>query len=257
MATLKEIQLRLRSIQNIAKITKSMKMIASTKMTKAQKAMDTARTYGQSAKAAYDQTATTSTFEKPIAVAVSSDRGLCGAIHSSVSKGVKKYVKEVPAASIVVLGQKAKPQIAREAKDNIALSFEQVAKNGPTWYEASMIADNVLSEGPKYDAAKIFYNRFKSVIAFETSTLPVYSAEAFLAAPKLSAYEIDDTEVIKNFTEFTFANVLYWAIAEGHASEMAAKRTAMENATKNAGEMIQKLTMTYNRSRQAAITNEL
>ena len=94
------------------------------------------------------------------------------------------------------------------------------------------------------------------MIAFETTSIPAYTLAAIKASPKLSAYEVED-DVLANFAEFAFANSLYAAITEGTASEMAAKRTAMENATKNAGEMITKLTLTYNRSRQAAITNEL
>ncbi|KAJ3052408.1 atp3 gamma subunit of the F1 sector of mitochondrial F1F0 ATP synthase, partial [Rhizoclosmatium hyalinum] len=121
---------------------------------------------------------------------------------------------------------------------------------------ASIVSDQIIANGITVDAGKIFYNSFKSVIAYEAVGLPIHSAETIAASPKLSAYEVDD-HILKSFEEFTLANSLYWAIAEGYASEMAAKRTAMENATKNAGEMITKLTLTYNRSRQAAITNEL
>jgi F-type H+-transporting ATPase subunit gamma len=96
--------------------------------------------------------------------------------------------------------------------------------------------------------------------------MPIYSFESIKASriftsnftkiAKLSAYEVEDA-VLKNYQEFAIANHLYWAIAEGYASEVSARRTAMENATKNAGEMIQKLTLVYNRSRQASITNDL
>ncbi|KAI9360477.1 ATPase, F1 complex, gamma subunit domain-containing protein [Zopfochytrium polystomum] len=252
-ATLKEIQLRLKSISNIEKITKSMKMIASTKVTKAQRAMESARVYGASAAAIYKHAETTDPEEAkpPVVVAVSSDRGLCGGIHSSISKGVKRYVATNKQASIAVLGMKARNQIQREYRSNIAISFDQVTKNMPTWLEAATIADELLKTSAELDTTgyKIFYNKFKSVIAFETTIMPVYNFEAISNSPKINAYEVDN-EVLKNLEEFTFANNLYWAISEGFASEMAMR-------LKNAGEMIQKLTLTYNRGRQASITNEL
>ncbi|KAJ3219539.1 atp3 gamma subunit of the F1 sector of mitochondrial F1F0 ATP synthase [Dinochytrium kinnereticum] len=245
------------SISNIAKITKSMKMIASTKVNKAQRNMETARVFGTAGTALFKHTETPdATVAKPLVVAVSSDRGLCGGIHSAISKGVKRYVATVPETAIAILGQKARTQIQREYRTNIAITFDQVAKNVPTWTEAAIIGDNILASGIEADGATIFYNQFKSVIAYETSTISVPSTQSIAASPKIAAYEVDD-HILKNFQEFAFANSLFWAISEGYASEMAAKRTAMENATKNAGEMITKLTLTYNRSRQAAITNEL
>ncbi|KAI8617728.1 ATPase, F1 complex, gamma subunit domain-containing protein [Chytriomyces sp. MP71] len=254
------VQMRLKSISNIAKITKSMKMIASTKVTKAQRTMESARAYGQTANSLlkHIEVAEKET-TKPLVIAVSSDRGLCGGIHSSISKAVKRYMAaNHQEGEIAVLGQKARNQIQREYRKNIVIHFDQVTKVAPSWLEASMIADQILTQGLHLEAGQIIYNQFKSVISYEATPLAIHSAETIAAAPKLSAYEIEDeADILKNFEEFTLANSLYWAIAEGYASEMAAKRTAMENATKNAGEMITKLTLTYNRSRQAAITNEL
>ncbi|KAJ3186404.1 atp3 gamma subunit of the F1 sector of mitochondrial F1F0 ATP synthase [Irineochytrium annulatum] len=256
-ATLKEIQLRLKSISNIAKITKSMKMIASTKVARAQRNMETARVYGVAGNALYKHAQTAAEEPtKPLVIAVSSDRGLCGGIHSTIAKGVKRYLNNNASSLVVCLGQKARNQITREYRGNLTMHFDQVAKNVPTWYEASVIAGHVLAANLDTDGGKLFYNRFKSVIAYELETINVYTPEAIAASPNIFAYEVDD-HILKSFQEFSFANNLFWAISEGYASEMAAKRTAMENATKNAGEMITKLTLTYNRSRQAAITNEL
>jgi F-type H+-transporting ATPase subunit gamma len=192
--------------------------------------------------------------QTPLDIAISSDRGLCGGIHSSVSKAVKKHVREHPSAKVVVIGQKAKPQIMREARKNIEITFDQVAKAQPNWSEAARITDQILMAKMPITSVNIFFNRFKSVIAFETTIQPV--ALRAQLTDKLNAYEVSP-DVLTNYLEFAFANALYACIAEGNASEQAAKRTAMENATKNAGEMIQKLTLTYNRSRQATITNEL
>ncbi|TPX41834.1 hypothetical protein SeMB42_g04720 [Synchytrium endobioticum] len=257
MATLKEVSMRLKSVQNIGKITKSMKMIASTKVTRAQRNMDTARAYGQASTAVYKYIGLDAPDAgKVLAVAVSSDRGLCGGIHSSVSKAVKRYTRDHPDTAIVVLGDKARAQILREAREQMVLSFSAVGKAFPTWTESCMIADEILKGAFDADVTQVFYNKWKSVIAFDASTVSVFKADAIEAAPKVSQYEIGDS-VLQNFSEFNFANTLYWTISEGYAAEMAAKRTAMENATKNADEMSAKLRLTYNRGRQASITNEL
>jgi F-type H+-transporting ATPase subunit gamma len=116
--------------------------------------------------------------------------------------------------------------------------------------------DTIKASGIEFDNADIIYNKFISVVSYEADVIPAFSEASFKASPNFSVYEIED-DVLANLQEFSFANGLYWAMAEGHAAEMCAKRAAMENATKNAGEMIGKLTMTYNRGRQAVITNEL
>jgi len=257
MATLKEISLRLKSISNIAKITKSMKMIASTKVARAQRIMDAARAYGKSSNDVWKHTETVvPSSPKTLLIACSSDRGLCGGIHSSISKATKRIIAVEPTAQIAVIGMKSKAQLQRDNRSKIQISFEAVSKNLPTYTEAALVADQIMKSGVEFTDGKLVYNQFKSVIAYEASTLPFYSYNTIETSPKLSFYEYE-TPVLQNFQEFTFANNLYWAIAEGNASELCAKRAAMENATKNAGEMIQKLTLIYNRSRQASITNDL
>jgi F-type H+-transporting ATPase subunit gamma len=193
---------------------------------------------------------------KTLLVASSSDRGLCGGIHSSVSKATRKIVAETPSADLVILGDKPKAQLSRVARKNIAISFNQIGKDLPSFEEASSIVDIIKSSELEFDSANIVYNKFNSVVSYEADVIPVYSEATFKASPNFAVYEIED-DVLANLQEFSFANGLYWAMVEGHAAEMCAKRAAMENATKNAGEMISKLTMTFNRGRQAVITNEL
>ncbi|KXN74576.1 ATP synthase F1 gamma [Conidiobolus coronatus NRRL 28638] len=258
MATLREIQTRLKSISNIEKITKSMKMISSTKLAKAQRAMEYARTYGQTSQAALEHLEPKVEGEvSKAAVTVSGDRGLCGGIHSSVSKATKAYLKENTEARVFVLGDKAKAQLSRGFRQYIDVSFNQIGKSVPTWAESADIAETILSSETKFDQYDIVYNKFVSVIAYEASKVKAYSLDAIKASAGFSAYEVEDDEVLANYQQFLFANSIHWALTEGYASEQSAKRTAMENATKNAGDMIQKLTLTYNRGRQAVITNEL
>ncbi|KAG0344016.1 atp3 gamma subunit of the F1 sector of mitochondrial F1F0 ATP synthase [Podila humilis] len=258
MATLREIQLRLNAIKNIGKITKSMKMIASTKVAKAQRAMETARVYGASSASIYQNAKTTSLEdEEKIYVVASSDRGLCGGIHSSVAKATRRFMAaDGTTSEIVVLGDKAKNQMSRTNRADIQLSFNQIGKAIPTFAEAAAAADTILTSGVKFNTATIVYNKFMSAIAYEATPVTNYSTDALKASEGFAAYEMDD-EVLQNYNDFLLANNIYWGLVEGHASEMSAKRTAMENATKNAGEMVDRLTMTYNRSRQAAITSEL
>ncbi|KAJ9072445.1 atp3 gamma subunit of the F1 sector of mitochondrial F1F0 ATP synthase [Entomophthora muscae] len=235
-----------------------MKMIASTKMTKAQRAMNNARIYGQSSQAFIKHAEPKTEGEaSTIVVTVSGDRGLCGGIHSSVSKASKRYLAENPEAPIYILGDKAKIQISRSNRQNLRLSFNQIGKAVPTYAEASAIADKILSDDVKFDKIEIIYNKFLSVIAYEATRIQSYSVDAIKASAGFSAFELEEDEVLQNFQEFLFSNAVYWTLVEGYAAEMAAKRTSMENATKNAGDMIQKLTLSYNRGRQAVITNEL
>ncbi|KAI9231045.1 MAG: ATP synthase F1, gamma subunit [Podila humilis] len=258
MGTLREIQLRLNSIKNIGKITKSMKMIASTKVAKAQRAMESARAYGASSSSIYKNANTTPLEnEDQVYIVSSSDRGLCGGIHSSVAKATRKLmIADGFSSQVIVLGDKAKNQMSRSNRGDIQLSFNQIGKAIPTFAEASAATDTILNSGVKFSTATIIYNEFKSAIAYEATPIRNYSSDALKASEGFAAYELDD-DILQNYNDFLLANNIYWGLVEGHASEMSAKRTAMENATKNAGEMVDRLTMTYNRTRQAAITSEL
>jgi F-type H+-transporting ATPase subunit gamma len=236
-----------------------MKMIASTKLTRAQKQMHTAKSFGKASNATLKmlEPKVPEDSKKKLLIACSSDRGLCGAIHSTVSKPVKRAVAADPANSlVVVIGDKPKTQIQRTARENIVLSVGSIGKQTPTYAEVAAITDLIFGLKLEFGEAQLFYNEFKSVIAYELGVMKVYPDTVLSASEKLTQYEIED-DVLKNYAEFTFANALYSALAEGHASEIAARRTAMENATKNAGEVIEDLTMKFNRGRQAAITNEL
>ncbi|KAJ1679396.1 atp3 gamma subunit of the F1 sector of mitochondrial F1F0 ATP synthase [Spiromyces aspiralis] len=253
------IQARLKSVTNISKITASMKMIASTKTTRAQRAMETARIYGLSSNEFLKQTGVAEP-EAPreLLIAASSDKGLCGGIHSSISRFCRKYINEHPETSLVVIGDKVKAQLQRTFSDKIRTNFNQIGSRIPTFEESSAIASTILKDTSlEFDTAKIVYNKFISVIAYEAVTITAPgSAEQIANSPNFNSYEVD-AEILENLNEFIFGNQIHWALVEGHASEMAAKRTAMENATKNSEEMIQKLTLSYNRGRQAVITNEL
>lgn len=199
-------------------------------------------------------------------IVCSSDRGLCGAIHSSLSKLARRTIKAGDAAAAdgkksvaVVLGDKAKPQVARDCRDAILMSVNQVGRNVPTLSDALQITDALLKASEGKDGEHQFsvvFNRFKSVIAYENTLRTLPTADQLKSAPGRPAYTIKD-ETVGSFLQWTLANAIFHGLVEGYASEMAARRMAMENATKNSEAIVLSLTMKYNRTRQAVITNEL
>jgi F-type H+-transporting ATPase subunit gamma len=256
-ATLREIEGRLKSIKNIEKITNTMKIVASTRLTRAQKAMDESRVYGKTSNTVFENAQTKPLEDKKTLIVVaSSDKGLCGGIHSGLAKATRRILGENPNAEIVVLGEKAKAQLARTNPEHIVLSFANVCKDIPTFADAQAIADQIALLPGEYASVKVLYNSFVNAQSYEPQTIEAYSEEAITQSPNLSAFEVND-EVLANLREYSLANNLFWAMAEGHACEISARRNAMENASKNAGEMINKFQILYNRQRQAAITGEL
>ncbi|OBZ76294.1 ATP synthase subunit gamma, mitochondrial [Grifola frondosa] len=261
MATLREIELRLKSVRNIEKITKSMKMIASTKLAKAQRAMLAGKEYGVANSEVSQHAPAENVGKHKLFIVISSDKGLCGGIHSSVSKATRRAFvdKESPVdedSPIMVIGDKSKAQLSRALPHNLQLSFNQIGRDIPTFADAAGVADLVLRSGVKYDSIVIVYNKFVSAISYEPATVEIETADLLKESPGFRAYEMED-DVTKDLFEFSFANAIYAALVEGHACEQSARRNAMDNASKNASDMINRLQMQYNRGRQAAITNEL
>ncbi|KAE8148014.1 gamma subunit of F0F1-type ATP synthase [Aspergillus avenaceus] len=256
-ATLREIEGRLKSIKNIEKITNTMKVIASTRLTRAQKAMDDSRNYGQTSNTVFEKAETKPLDDKKtLLVVASSDKGLCGGIHSGLSKATRRVLQQYPNSDIVVLGEKAKAQLSRTNANDLVLSFANVCKDIPTFADAQAVADQIALLPTDYASVKIVYNKWLNAQSYEPATVEAYSEEAITKSENISAFEIDD-QALTNLREYALANSLFWAMAEGHACEISARRNAMENASKNAGEMINKFQILYNRQRQAAITGEL
>ncbi|KAI1920232.1 atp3 gamma subunit of the F1 sector of mitochondrial F1F0 ATP synthase [Ophidiomyces ophidiicola] len=256
-ATLREIEGRLKSIKNIEKITNTMKIVASTRLNKAQRAMSVSRAYGETSETVFEN-AETKPLEnkKTLFVVASSDKGLCGGIHSGLSKATRRMIAAQPEADIVVLGEKSKAQLSRTNDKSIVMSFSGVGKDIPTFADAQAIADQISLLPVDYSSIKIIYNKFLNAQSYEPVTVEAFSEEAIIQSPNVVAFEVDDG-VLANLREYALANSLYWALAEGHACEISARRNAMDNASKNAGDMISRFQILYNRQRQAAITGEL
>lgn len=259
-ATLREIEGRLKSIKNIEKITKTMKIVASTKLTKAQRAMEESRSYGKANNKVFEEAETKpieAENKKTLLVVCSSDKGLCGGIHSGLTRFTRRLMAESPGNyDLALLGEKSKAQLSRSNANDVILSFAGVGKDVPTFADAQAIADQITLRSGDYAGVKILYNKFLNAQSYEPTIIEAYDEEAIRQSPKFSAFEIDD-QVLVNLREFALANSIYWALAEGHACEISARRNAMDNASKNAGEMIDKFRILYNRTRQAVITGEL
>ncbi|KAJ7100902.1 ATP synthase F1 gamma [Mycena belliarum] len=275
MATLREIEMRLKSVKNIEKITKSMKIVASTKLAKATRAMQAGRSYGLANSEVFAHTAPDADADtadhKRLFLVISSDKGLCGGIHSSVSKATRRAlnsledsplmagpspVKVDPASTVMIVGDKSKAQLLRVVRGNLRLTFNQVGRDIPTFADAAGIADLIVKSGEAYDSIVIIHNKYISAISYEAGAKEVLGEKALKASGGFSKYEMED-DFTRDLAEFSLANAVFAALVEGHACEQTARRTAMDNASKNASDMIGALQMKYNRGRQAAITNEL
>jgi F-type H+-transporting ATPase subunit gamma len=263
MATIKTISLRLKSVKNIQKITQSMKMVSAAKYARAERELKKARPYGLGTKEFYDkiEAEVPETVEKKrLLVAMTSDRGLCGAIHSGVARYIRNELADDSRAQntkVICIGDKSRAILQRLYSKNIIFVANEIGRLPPTFIDASRIASEILNCGYDFTDGELVFNTFKSVVSYNLSQLPIFSQSVVETAPKLVVYDSLDQEVIKNYLEFSLASLIYYTMKEGACSEQSSRMTAMGNASKNAGEMIDKLTLTYNRTRQAVITREL
>jgi len=263
MANLKAIAIRLKSVKNIQKITQSMKMVSAAKYARAERDLKAARPYGEGAQRFYEAAEVQpESKEKPkeLYVALTSDRGLCGGIHSSICKKIKADLKEkqdLTNVGIICVGDKSRAQLARDYAKNIIMVGSEIGRLPPQFQDASKVANAILQSDFDFDSGKMVYNRFKSVVSYSSTEIPIFPVQAINNAEKLTVYDSIDSDVLQSYVEYSLASLVYYALKEGACSEQSSRMTAMDNSSKNAGEMIDKLTLTYNRTRQAVITGEL
>ncbi|XP_073152787.1 ATP synthase subunit gamma, mitochondrial-like isoform X1 [Henckelia pumila] len=261
---------RMKSVKNIQKITKAMKMVAASKLRAIQTRAEKSRGIWQPFTALLGDTPSVDV-KKNVIVTVSSDKGLCGGINSTsvkISRGLYKINSGPEKESkYVILGEKAKAQLVRDSKKHIELSITELQKNPLNYTQVAVLADDIL-KNVEYDALRIVFNKFQSVVSFQPTTTTVLSpevvereAEAGGKLGELDSYEIEGgetkSEVLQNLTEFQFSCVMFNAVLENACSEQGARMSAMDSSSRNAGEMLDRLTLTYNRTRQASITTEL
>lgn len=266
MPTLKDISLRLKSIKNIQKITQSMKMVSAAKYARAERDLKGARSYGVGAQAFYDNVEIEADETKPkqLLIAVSSDRGLCGAIHSNIFRTIRSDMEarartgaSPSEVKIVCVGDKSRSLISRSFSQNVLFHATEIGRTSPTFGDAALIVQQLLDDGYEFDCGKMYFNYFKSVVSYKTTAQPLFSLDAISQAEKMSLYDDVDADTLRSYQEYSLASLLYYALKEGACSEQSSRMTSMDNASKSAGEMIDNLTLTFNRTRQAVITREL
>jgi F-type H+-transporting ATPase subunit gamma len=288
MPSLKALKNRIASVKSTKKITKAMQMVASAKLRRAEEAAKAARPYTErmeavlanlSASAHGDPNAPkllsgTGSEKTHLLIVATADKGLCGGFNSSIVRLARERIVrlqgEGKTVKIVTVGKKGYDQLKRLYGDLVVhrADFTQVRQIG--FAEAQAIAEKALAmfAAGEFDVATLFYGKFKSVISqvptaqrIIPAAAPSFSGEEGLAAPDLKGavydYEPDEAEILKALLPRYVAVQIFRALLENVASEMGAKMSAMDSATRNAGDMIDKLTLQYNRARQAQITKEL
>ena len=286
MPNLKDLKIRINSTKNTQKITSAMKMVSAAKLRRAQEQAVAARPYAErmervlgslaASMAGKDNApallAGTGSDQVHLLVVMTSDRGLCGAFNSSIVRQARKMARDLKAngktVNILTVGRKAKEQLKREFQPLIVGSIEDVGKPRLTFDAAAKIAVQIrhMFEAGEFDVCTIIYNKFKSAIAqivTPQQLIPFALASANennaakTADAQLFEYEPDEESILADLLPRNMSMQVYRALLENAASEHGARMTAMDNATRNAGEMINKLTINYNRTRQANITKEL
>jgi len=266
MPNLKLIAMRLKSVKNIQKITQSMKMVSAAKFAKAERDLKAARPLGIAAQQFYKSAEITSDNPQPkeLFVAITSDRGLAGAVHSNINKAIRAKLEEKVAAGesldnvkILCVGDKSRAFFQRFFPKQILMVGSEIGRLPPTFNDASKVANAILNSGYEFETGKLLFNYYKNVASNETQEIPLYSQDLITSSESVSVYDSLDADVVQSYLEYSLASLVYYCMKEGATSEQASRMSAMDNSSKNAGEMIDKLTITFNRTRQAVITGEL
>jgi F-type H+-transporting ATPase subunit gamma len=281
MPSLKDLKNRIESVKNTRKITKAMQMVAAAKLRRAQEAAEAGRPYAERFNAVLGSLAAsvggsdsspmllrgTGSDQTHLLVVMTAERGLCGGFNSNIAKLAKQHAADLVAAGktvkIITVGKKGRDSMKRDLGDHYIehVDLSEVKRIG--YSNAQDIAKGVLSrfEAGEFDVATIFYARFINVVSQVPTSQQIipasFDATEGDAAATLYDYEPDEEAILADLLPSGVATQIFSALLENGASEQGARMSAMDNATRNAGDMIDKLTIEYNRSRQAVITNEL
>ena len=286
MATLKELRVRIRSVRSTQKITSAMKMVAASRLRRAQQQAEAARPYAARMERMLTSLAANLRGQANaprllagsggdathLLVVATSDRGLAGGFNATILRETRRTIRQLQAAGktvkILTIGRKGRDSLRRDHARLIVESRTDVGRPKLTFDAAQAIGDRVLAlfEAGEFDVCTIVFNRFRSAISQIVTRQqlvpfapPQQAAEPAAAAFGGAIYEFEpeETEILGELLPRNLAVQIFTALLENAASEQGARMTAMDNATRNAGDMIDRLTTTYNRSRQAAITKEL
>ena len=283
MPSLKDLRLRINSVKSTRKITSAMKMVAASKLKRAQTAAEAARPYAErmerimgalasslaGQEGASPLLAGTGKQDTYLLIVVTSDRGLAGGFNASIVRAARLRANELLAqgkkVKFLTAGRKGRDQLRRDFAAQIGQTYEGLGRKGMTFGEADMIAVKAteMFEAGEYDVCEIIYNRFVSAISqvvTRQQLIPFPLPEGATSGAGDGAvyeFEPEESEILAELLPRNLAVQVFRALLESYASNMGAQMTAMDNATRNAGDMINSLTINYNRTRQAKITTEL
>ena len=281
MPNLKDLKNRIESVKSTRKITKAMQMVAAAKLRRAQDAAEAGRPYAERMNAVMGGLAAsvgnsdgaprllagTGADQTHLLVVLTAERGLCGGFNSTIVRLVRSRIADLQArgktVKILTVGKKGREQLRRDNADLMVghVDLSDVKRVG--YANAAEIAGDILArfDAGEFDVASIYFNTFQSVISqipTETQIIPAkFDAPEADDASTLYDYEPSEEAILEDLLPRGVATQLFSALLENGASEQGARMSAMDNATRNAGDMIDRLTIEYNRSRQAVITNEL
>ena len=280
MPSLKDLRNRIASVKATQKITKAMQMVAAAKLRRAQTAAEAARPYAERMAVVLGNLASGITIgpETPrllagtgsdrvhLLIVCTAERGLCGAFNSSIARLARDHANRLMAegktVKIICVGKKGHDILRRQFAQQVIELIDLRSVRQLGFEQGDMIAQKVLArfEAGEFDVATLFYSRFRSVIAQIPTAQQIIPAQIEAGAGSSDAvydYEPEEGEILATLLPRNLTVQIFRALLENAASEQGARMSAMDNATRNAGEMIKKQTMTYNRSRQAMITKEL
>ena len=282
MPSLDDLKKRIKSVKSTQKITKAMKMVAAAKLRKAQESAEKGRPYSQKmqniilnlTKSITDPenapkllvgTGKDNTY---LCVVLTADRGLCGGFNSNICKlaksNFKKFLSEGKDLKIITVGTKGLDQIKRDYGKYIIKKLSFKEKKQITYNEAEIVGNEIINlfKQNQFDKCILYYNNFKNVITQIPEAQQIIPAESKISEPKkLNSFqyefEPEEDEILEDLLPKNISTQVFKAFLENAASEQGSRMTAMDNATRNAGDLVDKLTINYNRSRQASITKEL
>ncbi|MFO1113557.1 MAG: F0F1 ATP synthase subunit gamma [Rhodospirillales bacterium] len=286
MPSLKDLRVRITSVKSTQKITSAMKMVAAAKLKRAQVAAEQGRPYAESMErmlggllagmASRDNApvllAGRGVEQKHLLVVVTSDRGLAGGFNANIAREARRKIstlqREGKEVRLLLVGRKGRDALRRDHGRLIIDTLENVTRNGAQFEPARELSRRLrtMFEAGEFDVCTLLFNTFKSAISQVVTAKQVIPFPADELAPAAAAtpeqggiYEMepDDDALLNDLLPANLSMQVFRALLESYASEQGARMTAMDNATRNAGDMIGRLTLTYNRSRQAAITKEL
>ena len=285
MPSLKDLRVRIRSVRSTQKITSAMKMVAASRLRRAQEQAEAARPYAERMERVLASLASrmsglsggpkllagTGRDQTHLLVVATSDRGLAGGFNATILREARRQIRTLLAAGkevkILTIGRKGRDGLRRDNARLIQDSLTDIGRRGVAFEEARDIAQRILTmfDAGEFDSCSIVFNRFQSAmtqIVTVQQLIPFAQPETAAEAPATAGgaiyeFEPDEEEILAELLPRNLAVQVYTALLENAASEQGARMTAMDNATRNAGDMIDRLTINYNRTRQAAITKEL